>query len=91
MEKRTHWLYRKENLPKLWGVQLLLLVLVLVPEFFVHHHAPVAGRDAGMAGTWGFYAWYGFLACAAMVVAAKLLSFLLKRRDDYYRNDQDDD
>ena len=36
--ERKHWLYRSENLPKLWIIQIGILVLALVPEFFIHHH-----------------------------------------------------
>jgi hypothetical protein len=32
----------------------------------------------------GFFAWYGFVTCAAMVVGAKVLGIFLKRPDDYY-------
>ena len=32
----------------------------------------------------GFNAWFGFLACAAMIVVAKALALLLKRPDTYY-------
>lgn len=32
----------------------------------------------------GFNALYGFLACAALIVIAKVLGFVLKRRDTYY-------
>ena len=35
---RKHWLYRGENLPKLWIIQILVLVLAVLPEFFLHHH-----------------------------------------------------
>ena len=32
----------------------------------------------------GFYAWYGLLACAALVLAAKGMRKLLIRGEDYY-------
>ncbi|MGH8667679.1 MAG: hypothetical protein ACREUN_06670 [Burkholderiales bacterium] len=32
----------------------------------------------------GFYAVYGFLACAALIVVAKVVGVLLKRPDSYY-------
>ena len=38
--EHKHWLYRSENLPKLWFIQILILVLALLPEFFIHHHPP---------------------------------------------------
>lgn len=82
--KAKHWLYRPENLPKLWAVQVAILVLALIPEFFVHHHAHFEDQGILLDATFGFFAWYGFLTCVAMVVVAKLLGFLLKRKDTYY-------
>ncbi|MCH7942443.1 MAG: hypothetical protein IIB67_04330 [Proteobacteria bacterium] len=38
----------------------------------------------GVEGIFGFAAWYGFLACVAMIFAAKGLGFFLKRPDRYY-------
>ena len=32
----------------------------------------------------GFYALYGFFLCAALVVGAKMMRLVLKRREDYY-------
>ena len=83
-ETRTHWLYRRQNRPRLWVVQIILLALVLLPEFFVHRHAHFAALGIELDATWGFFAWYGFLTCAAMVVGAKLLGALLKRDERYY-------
>ncbi len=81
---QKHWLYREENRKKLWGFQIVILVLVLVPEFFVHHHAHFESKGIFIDASWGFFAWYGFATCAAMVIAAKILGVLLKRKDTYY-------
>jgi len=83
-EQQKHWVYRKKNLPILWGIQVALLVLVLVPEFFMHHHPHFEDQGIGVDASWGFFAWYGFATCAAMVVGAKLLGLFLKRKDTYY-------
>ncbi|KAA6187686.1 hypothetical protein F2Q65_00100 [Thiohalocapsa marina] len=84
MSEKRHWLYRKENLPKLWALQILILALALAPEFFIQHHAHVAGSDFRLDTGFGFFAWYGFVTCALMVVGAKLLGIFLKREDTYY-------
>lgn len=84
MTERTHWLYRPENRPKLWGVLIAILALALLPELFVHHHAHFPQLGFGLDTRIGFYAWYGFITCAGMVVAAKVLGIFLKRPDDYY-------
>lgn len=82
--EQKHWVYREENRKKLWVIQIALLVLVMLPEFFVHHHAHFEDADIHVDASWGFYAWYGFATCAAMVVAAKVLGMVLKRKDTYY-------
>ena len=44
----------------------------------------------GIDGTFGFYAWYGLGTCVAMVLFAKGLGVLLKRRDTYYEGGDSD-
>lgn len=83
-ERSTHWLYRSENLPALWVIQVVILLLALIPEFFVHHHPHFDGSGFTLDATFGFFAWYGFLTCAGMVAAAKVLGIFLKREDTYY-------
>nr|CAA6817055.1 MAG: Unknown protein [uncultured Thiotrichaceae bacterium] len=85
-EKDKHWLYRKENKSKLWKVLGILLVLSLLPEFFMHHHAHFEDQGIHVDASWGFFAWFGFLSCAAMIVVTKLLGFLLKRKESYYND-----
>ena len=58
-DQRPHWLYRPENRRKLWWVLGVILVLAVVPEFFVHHHAHFAEQGIGVDASFGFYAWYG--------------------------------
>lgn len=79
-----HWLYRSENLPRLWVIQIVILVLAVLPEFFLHHHPHFEERGFTLDSGFGFYAWYGFLACAGMVALAKVLGIFLKRKDTYY-------
>lgn len=83
-DRDKHWLYRRGNLPRLWVIQAVILLLALVPEFFVHHHAHFAEQGVQVDATFGFFAWYGFLTCAAMVAGAKILGIFLKRKDTYY-------
>ncbi len=81
---KTHWLYRPENLPRLWMIQIAVLLLALLPEFFIEHHPHIADSDFALDTGFGFFAWYGFLTCAGMVAAAKVLGIFLKRKDTYY-------
>ena len=57
----------------------MILALVTVGDVGVHGHAGFR-----IDGTFAFYSWFGFAACVAMVVFAKVLGVLLKRRDGYY-------
>lgn len=83
-EINKHWVYRKANRPKLWAILIVLLIVSLIPEFFIHHHPHFAEEVTRIDTTWGFFAWYGFLSCVAIMVCAKLLGIFLKRKDTYY-------
>ncbi len=74
-----HWLYREENLPKLWKAGFVVLALIVIGEVFIHLHAYFP-----IAEFFGFNAVYGFLSCVIMVVFAKGLGKFIKRKDDYY-------
>jgi hypothetical protein len=63
----------------IWKAFLAVLALSVAAQLFVESH-PHFGVER-------FFAWnafYGFLACAALILAAKALGLLFKRRDDYY-------
>lgn len=80
--ERSRWLDRKENVDKVyWGVWVLCALLLAV-EPLVHMHA-----DFAFAEWFGFHGWYGFVACVALVLAAKGLRVLLKRPEDFYERD----
>lgn len=74
-----HWLDEPRNVRLLWRGFLAVLALTVLAELAATLH-PHFGVD----GLFGFHAIYGFLACLAMIVVAKALGALLKRRDDYY-------
>lgn len=63
----------------LWSGFALLLIALLVTELFTPSH-PAFGIDA----TPFFYAWYGFISCALIVLVSFLLGKILKRPEDYY-------
>ena len=77
--QRPHWLLRPETIRKLWFTFYLILAITLLAGLFIHPHAYF-----GIDGSFGFYAWYGFITCVAMVLFAKLLGLFLKRPEDYY-------
>jgi len=63
----------------LWQLFIALLALSLAAEALVarHPHFEVERLFA-------FNAVYGFLACAALILVAKAIGLLIKRKDDYY-------
>ena len=78
-ESEKHWLVRKKTITLLWRISLLILLLLVMADFFVHAH-PYFGID----GSFGFYSWFGLITCIAMVLVAKALAIFLKRKDTYY-------
>lgn len=78
----VHWLVRPATIRRLIIISIVILALTVAPDFFL----PGYGHF-GIDGTFGFYAWYGFITCALMVFVAKLLGKFLKRKDDYYDHD----
>ena len=78
-DHEQHWLTTPKSVRRLWIGFCIVLLLTVLLDLFVTQY-----EHFGIDDEFGFYAWYGFLACAAMVVVAKLLGKLMKRPDDYY-------
>ena len=79
MDDKPHWLDQPRNVKRLWRGFLVVLALTVLAELFIplHPHFEIES-------IFGFNAWFGFGVCAAMIVGAKALALLLKRRDSYY-------
>ena len=75
----NHWLDQPRNVKRLWRGFLVVLALTVLAEWLVHLHPQFE-----VESVFGFHAWFGFMACAAMIVGAKALALLLKRPDTYY-------
>lgn len=80
----SHWLDHPRNVKRLWRGFLVVLALMVLAELIVHLHP-----HFGIESVFGFHAWFGFVACAAMIVVAKALALLLKRPDTYYGHGDD--
>ncbi|WP_339860353.1 hypothetical protein [Paremcibacter congregatus] len=78
-DHEKHWLVRAATIRKLWIGGGLVLGLTVLAQVFI----PIQGKF-GIDGWLAFPAIYGFVTCVAMVVGAKLLGFILKRKEDYY-------
>jgi len=75
----THWLVRPKTIRWIWRIFIAVLALTVLAQLGVHIH-PHFEVDAWFA----FYAVYGFGTCVIMIVGAKLLGVVLKRKDTYY-------
>ena len=74
-----HWLVRPRTIRWLWIVSLAVLALTVLADFVF-----TPKDHFGIDGTIGFYAWFGFASCVALVVGARVLGMIFKRPDDYY-------
>ena len=63
----------------LWIIFVLALALTVLVQPFVDWHPHFAVEHL-----FAFNAIYGFLACAALILVAKAIGFLVKRPEDYY-------
>jgi hypothetical protein len=77
--KHDHWLARPATIRRLWQVFIAVLAATVLAELAVEAHPHFA-----VERLFGFNALYGFLACAALILFAKGLGLLIKRKDDYY-------
>ncbi len=79
MSEGKHWLVRRRSIRVLWIVFVAVLAVLAVGDVFIYGHP-----DFGLDGTFAFYAWYGLLTCVVMILSAKAMGVLLKRKDTYY-------
>ncbi|HYD55931.1 MAG TPA: hypothetical protein VEB41_03385 [Burkholderiales bacterium] len=67
----------------LWRIFLAVLALTVAAELVVTLHPHFA-----VERLFAFNAVFGFAACAAMILVAKGIGLLVKRRDTYYDDDE---
>jgi len=63
----------------MWKIFIAVLAATVAVQLFIESHPHFAVER--------LFAWnalYGFLACGALILFARALGLLLKRRDDYY-------
>jgi hypothetical protein len=79
-DDRKYWLDDPANVTKLYRGLWVAGILLAALDLVLNRH-----DDFSFAETWGYYAFYGFVACVALVLAAKeVLRRLLKRPENYY-------
>lgn len=79
LQKKQYWLDEPGNVTRLYHGLWIVGLLLLVGDFLLHKH-----EDFAFAGWYFFYGVFGFVACVALVVAAKGLRRLLMRDENYY-------
>ena len=78
-KKEFDYFDRPETIKKLWIMLYAICGLLVVADFFTHRH-PHFGFD----GFLGFCALLGFVSCAVLILFSKLVSLVLKAKEDYY-------
>ncbi len=81
-----HWLTRPGTIRLIWRVFIAVLAATVLAQLLI-----IIKGYFGVDGWFGFGAAYGFLACLAMVLFAKLLGAVLKRDENYYSERARDD
>ena len=84
-QQEDSWLVRPSSIRLLWRIFWAVLALTVLA------HAVVKVKGYFVVDGWyGFGAVFGFLSCLIMVVVAKVLGKVLKRDQDYYREQEHD-
>lgn len=78
-KRQAYWLDRPGNVEWIVRAVYLICAVLVVADLFVPKHGSFAVEHV-----FGFYAWYGFLACVGLVLAAKAMRRVLMRPENYY-------
>ena len=78
-QEKQYWLDDHRNVSRLVHVFYVVCALLIVIDLFVPKHGPFA-----IEHVFGFYGWFGFIACVALVLIAKQLRRVVMRPEDYY-------
>ena len=79
MKSRPGLFDNPKNIKRMLYTMYAALVALLIADHFVDHHGHFGWEERPY-----FFAVYGFVACVAVIFAAKGLRWLLGRREDYY-------
>ena len=79
-EERKYWLDDSKNINKIVYTLYGICVLLVLADLFYEKEHPHIDAEHWV----GFYAFYGFIAYTTLVLTAKSLRKLLKRKEDYY-------
>lgn len=78
-ENKEFWLDKPKNINKIVYFLYAVCAALFFSDLAYHKHAYFYFES-----WFGFYAWFGFLAYITIVMSAKILRKLIKRKEDYY-------
>ena len=78
-KKELTFLDSVENRKKVRRYFYFALCILLLSDFFIPKRVHFSWETAPE-----FYAVYGFVACVSLIFIAKILRWLVKRKEDYY-------
>lgn len=82
--ERSYWLDQPRNVDRVaYALYAVCAVIVVADALYVKH--PYFDFEY----LFGFHAWYGFVACVALVLIAKQMRRVVKRDETYYESDVD--
>ena len=82
MSGKNHLFDNPNNVRRVLWALVAICSLLFAADFIYHRHIVHPWEEL-----WGFYAIYGFVACAVLVLVAKQMRKLLMRGEDYYERD----
>lgn len=82
--ERRHLFDDPRNVRLVVRLLLACCALLLLLDLVVHRHPSFAGGELPLETWFGFFAFYGFVACVLLVLAAKQMRRVLQRPEDYY-------
>ncbi|HEX19801.1 MAG TPA: hypothetical protein ENG78_03150 [Acidiferrobacteraceae bacterium] len=81
--KKKYIFDKPENVTRLLRGFYFISALLFLLDFILHRHITHSWENVP-----GFYVLFGFIACVALVLLAKLMRKVLMRKEDYYDVDQ---
>jgi uncharacterized membrane protein AbrB (regulator of aidB expression) len=78
-KNKKYWLDQSKNVNKIVYLLYVACAALLIVDLFYHKHGHFTFEH-----WFGFYAWFGFIACVIVVLSAKVLRILVKRKESYY-------
>ncbi|GJL80681.1 MAG: hypothetical protein DHS20C01_03150 [marine bacterium B5-7] len=76
---KQHVFDNPRNVRLVVRVLIVCCVILLLADLVIHRHV-----DNPLEALFGFYAFYGFVACVVLVLLAKEMRKVLMRNEDYY-------